>query len=67
MFFTLCTNVTLAVGEVDMDASWESDEICGPTIRELKGQNGKLEADLTEMTARCSELSTNSEIFAARP
>jgi hypothetical protein len=35
MFFTLCTNVTLAVGEVDMDASWESDEICGATIHTL--------------------------------
>ena len=31
------------------------------TIRELKGQNGKLEADLAETTVRCSELSTNLE------
>ena len=60
-------NLMCALGEVDMDASWESDEICGATIRELKGQNGKLEADLTETTARCSELSTNSEIFADLP
>jgi chromosome segregation ATPase len=28
------------------------------TIRELKGQNGKLDSDLAETTAQCSELST---------
>ena len=31
------------------------------TIRELKGQNGKLASDLTESTARCSEMSTALE------
>jgi chromosome segregation ATPase len=30
-------------------------------IRELKGQNGKLESDLAETTARCSKLSTALE------
>jgi chromosome segregation ATPase len=28
------------------------------TIRELKGQNGKLESDLAKIIAQCSELST---------
>jgi chromosome segregation ATPase len=31
------------------------------TIRELKGQNGKLDSDLAETTAQCSELSTALE------
>jgi chromosome segregation ATPase len=31
------------------------------TIRELKGQNGKLEIDLTGTKSRCSELSTALE------
>ena len=31
------------------------------TTRELKGQNGKLESDLTETAARWSELSTDLE------